>query len=211
MTGPVINIKIDTRAESGGPRLPKGTRDPVTGKGIGGQYVSAQKRFQIRNREMADRTQATVVSNIRGRLRRPAASTNRLVTVTAAPQNTRVYTDRVQVGMPAFLDNSTAKYWRTIEEGSAAVWSRPFVGTPLSFVGGKRSSVPFPVARQQTPGIRTTAPGRRAFTYVTREIAPQNAYRDAAEIAMSGSIANIRALLEDVRQFPILPGGIGAG
>jgi len=80
--------------------------------------------------------QDLVVANIKRSIKRKGASTGRLAEVTADPRNRLLKgvlsggqgaTYGWGVGNTKFLDVSVAKYWRTIEEGSAAVWSHPFV------------------------------------------------------------------------------------
>lgn len=197
----MFDIRIDSRASAGAPRQPKGSSS-------GGQFMSGIGEFLRRNQELADDVQAQVVANIRATIAargRAAASTNRLVKVTASPQNQKATIGRVQVGIPSFLERSEAKYWRTIEEGSAETWARPFVGTPLFFVGGKS----FPSAHGARPGVRTFTEeameaGRLPMAVVKKEIEPMNAYGRASANVGGRAHSIVRAYLEEIRALPVL-------
>ena len=201
-----LNIKIDAAAQ--GIRVPKGVRNS-SGRGIGGQFATGgdQSGLLAINREIANELQAAVVANIQAGIRRPAASTNRLVSVTAAEQNATATFDKIRVGNEAFLNDSVAKYWRTIEEGSAETWRRPFIGTQLYPIGRP----PYPVAHGQRPGIRTFGGDEKPWMdgirwVVKREIAPMHAYRDAVSQIQPGRRAAkaIVDYLEGIRSFPVL-------
>lgn len=197
----MFDIRIDTRSSAGAPRRPAG------GPG-GGQFMSGIGGFLQRNQEMADDVQAQVVANIRSTIAargRAPASTGRLVNVTASPRNQKVTIGRVQVGIPSFLESSQAKYWRTVEEGSAETWARPFVGTPLYFIG-RRSN---PSAHGARPGVRTFTEeameaGRTPMAVVRNEIQPMNAYGRASAGTGSRAHSIVRAYLEEVRALPVL-------
>jgi len=101
-----------------------------------GRFNSAgQKYLMNENHMLAEVVQQQVVSYMENRgFKRPGVSTGRLLRVTADPDNVFSTAFRVGVGVPSFLDRSRAKYWRTIEEGSAKAWKkRPF--TSLELVG----------------------------------------------------------------------------
>lgn len=81
---------------------------------------------------IAQDIQGEVVQRMRGSFLRPGVSTGRLMRATADPKNRYVPDGwHVAVGIPDFLDKSEAKYWRTIEEGSAEAWRRSFIGMEL--------------------------------------------------------------------------------
>lgn len=200
-----IEFRVD--AAAAGIRAPRGAT--AGGRKIGGQFLTggAQGQLLAINRQIASELQAEIVANIQDRIKRPAASTNRLVTVTAAPENATATFDSVRVGNVDFLDSSVAKYWRTIEEGSAETWYRPFIGTQL-YPKGKPT---FPVPHGATPGLRTYnldgdglpwMDGRRYV--VKREIAPMHAYRDAWESFRPGqrAFAAVNDYLETIRGLP---------
>lgn len=182
----------------------KGVRDAK------GRFTKAQSAMRDRNAEYARSLQADVVQLIEARITRPGASTNRLVNVTGAPENAQYDTWSAGVGVKKFLDTSVAKYWRTFEEGSAAVWAHPFTGTQLFPVGRP----PFPVAHGMKPGLRATAAGSRyqvstgkllpwmdgSRFVVKHEIAPRHAYRDAVAGAGAPQFLeqNARRLIDDI-------------
>lgn len=106
-----------------------------------GRFTSAQAALYQQNRELAMTLQYQVARRIQNDLKRPGVSTGRLVRATMDPQN-RV-SDRfyMGVGNERFLNNSIAKYWRTIEEGSAATWTkRKFTSLPLQGFWGTNLS-----------------------------------------------------------------------
>lgn len=140
-----------------------------------GRFLSAQTVSLDRNRRTAEILRFEAASGIASRLRRPGESSGRLERVTADPKNSSFDVSGVGVGNADFLDRSSAKYWRTFEQGSAATWRRPFVGTQLA-----------PSVRGRTSANLITATGgRKGFGtgayIVKREIAPANVYRDLAE------------------------------
>jgi len=173
----------------------KGVRDAR------GRFTSAQSSMRDRNARYALGLQADVVRLIEARITRGSASSGRLLNVTASPRNVQYDTWSIGVGVQPFLDSSIAKYWRTFEEGSAAVWRHPFVGTQLMPRG---NNPPYPVAHGMTPGIRTTTkvlPWMDGERYVVKhEIEPRHAYRDAVAEANPREFgrANARRLLADI-------------
>lgn len=189
-----------------------------------GQYTAAGVKDQLQaNRILAANLQAQVVQRMTnhieagGRINRSDASTGHLVNVTADPGNVRYTKDIVQVGIPSFLDKSAAKYWRTFEEGSAAVWSHPFVGTHLFGMAGTG----FPTKHGEYPGLRTVdehftlgtnKAGRelgRIFV-VQHEIAPANIYRavaaDNRELILANSMQWAQRVLNKALEEVVVAG-----
>lgn len=190
-----------TRIPAGSPLRPGDTRRP------GGQFATAEQLTGV-NRQIAQELQASVVANIQARILRPGASTNRLVRATAAKSNITVSGDRIGVGNEKWL-NSRALYWRTIEEGSAAVWKRPFIGTQLYPQGPGKA--PFPVARNQSPGLRTFSGDEKGWMdgerwVVKKEIEPMHAYADAFADFQPGRAAfdAVNRFLNQNRRLPLL-------
>src|SRR3954471_18716880 len=124
---------------------------------VEGKFDSAgQKELAAENRRIATVTQAFVVRHIERGYRRPGVSTGRLARVTANPKNTYATAFQIGVGKPSYLDASQAKYWRTIEEGSAATWKkRSFLTLDLLGVFGATLS-------GRLAGPEFTLPGRSA-------------------------------------------------
>lgn len=167
-------------------------KDPTGGKGTvrsaeTGQFIRRDVEVITRSfMVLAEQAQANVVSNIQGGIRRRSASTGRLLRVTAAAENRYADQFGFGVGVLRYLDKSEAKYWRTIEEGSARVWSRPFIGTQLYPKGPGKP--PFPVAHGASPGLRTYNLDGEGVKWmdgsrfvVKREIRPMHAYQRAAD------------------------------
>jgi hypothetical protein len=166
-----------------------------SGSGIGkvrdarGRYIARDvKALRAEYMDMAFRVQANVLSHMSTSYARPSVVTGRLERVTADRRN-RVYGDQgFGVGVERFLDRSVAKYWRTIEEGSAKVWGesgKSMIGMEIrgkfggAFVGWRESSWGVrPVAGapwRAYPGF--FAPLRKLPPMVIKkEIAPMHAY-----------------------------------
>ena len=122
---PYLSFKIDTSGGRGG------VRDAA------GRFITmndVRQQFRDANRQMARSVQSYVVENVASSIQRRNVSTGRLVAVTASPDNIEVDDFHFGVGVEDFLNRSMAKYWRTIEEGSAEVWADVPGGRP-SFVG----------------------------------------------------------------------------
>lgn len=122
---PYLNIKIDTSGGKGG------VRD------AGGRFLSmsdVRAEFRAANLHMARTVQSYVVENVASSIQRRNVSSGRLVAVTASPENVEVDDFHFGVGVENFLNRSMAKYWRTIEEGSAEAWADT-PGGRSSFVG----------------------------------------------------------------------------
>ena len=94
-----------------------------------------QKYLRDKNKLIAEVVQSNVSRYMENTgFKRPSVSTGRLMRATADKQNIQSTPFRIRVGIPSFLDHSQAKYWRTIESGSASAWKkRPF--TSLELVG----------------------------------------------------------------------------
>lgn len=102
-----------------------------------GHYTSAQAELYRSAREQMIIQQGQVALRIKNNILRKSVTTGRLVRVTADTKNVvseRTSEDQFTVGLgnEEFLNKSMAKYWRTIEEGSAVTWTkRPFTSLPL--------------------------------------------------------------------------------
>lgn len=132
--------------------------------------------------------QEQVAGYIGGHKKRPGDSTGRLQEVTSMPGNRVVFKTVWRVGIPKFLNESQAKYWRLIEQGSAGLYAhgKGFRGTPLrlrpgGFPGGRpfRSIGP---ANAHLPndvwrGTGTNRTRIQSLVFVSHEIQPMNAYR----------------------------------
>ena len=170
--------------------------------------------IQAQNYLLAAELQGLVYTKIQAAMlpSRRKASTNRLLRVTKDPSNIRANPERFGVGVTNFLNKSQAKYWRTQEEGSEAVWKTPFVGTQLTPFGkGSFRDVPFPVPHGATPrGIRAftgKGPAMLGGAFVVKnEIRPMHAYRDAYREYKPGEKGNraLRQLALDGRTLRIL-------
>lgn len=132
--------------------------------------------------------QEQVAGYIATHKRRPEDSKGRLQQVTGQPGNRVVLKTVWRVGIPKFLDQSQAKYWRLIEQGSEGLYAhgRGFRGTPLRFRPGG-----FPGGRK----FRSIGPGNadlptnvwrgrgnerhrvQSLVFVSHEIQAMNAYR----------------------------------
>lgn len=143
-----------------------------------GRFTAAISQQRDLNRDLGLAIQQRVVLLMRNRIafgERASASTGRLLQATADSRNLQVQAFSFGVGIPRFLDGSVAKYWRTFEEGSAAVWKRPFVGTQLLPIGRFRG----PTAHGARPGVRTATselPFLQGRYIVKREIQPADIY-----------------------------------
>ena len=173
------------------------------GRNAKGQFTSFQGYQKRVNRELADQLQEIVADNIRSRYKRPGVATGRLVTATEDARNRIADLDGFYVGIEDWMAKSQAKYWRTIEFGSAEVWKRPFVGTKLigwfgtsiqGFYENAWGTVPMAGPEYSRPGQgsggkfrpynRATAQelkkeARSGRGTVRHEIEPMHAYRDA--------------------------------
>lgn len=169
-----------------------------------GHFTSAQGELFRQAREQMLNQQGEVVLRIKNNIKRKSVSTGRLVRVTADPANVvseRTSEDQFTVGLgnEAFLNKSIAKYWRTIEEGSAATWTkRSFTSLPLqgfwgTGLGSYRMGPSGPWVQPTQPYSRTPGgmyqpfrigkggkpSGLPIFT-PGHEIEPMHAYRDVA-------------------------------
>lgn len=167
---------------------------------VEGKFTSAgQKELAAENRRIATVTQAYVVRYMTQNYRRPGVATGRLARVTAMPENVYATAFVIGVGNPSHLDKSEAKYWRTIEEGSAATWKkRSFLSLDLlgvfgATINGRHAGPRYTLPGQATGGkFRPVRPnpetGEARFGRVMlrpfhprHEIAPLGAYVKAAE------------------------------
>ena len=104
-----------------------------------GKFNSEGQKFLAdKNKLLAEVVQSQVLLYMENHgFKRPAVSTGRLFRVTADPKNRYASAFRIGVGLPHFLDTSQAKYWRTIEEGSARAWKkRSFTSLELTGIFG---------------------------------------------------------------------------
>lgn len=114
----------------------KGADFARAGRDDNGRFTvgSFQAEARAANTRIAQGTLAYVVRVLENNMRRPTVSSGRLARVTLDPKNTYADSFKVGIGNENFLDRSIAKYWRTIEEGTAATWhKRSF--TSLELVG----------------------------------------------------------------------------
>jgi hypothetical protein len=159
-----------------------------------GRFTSAGLSAQReRNRRMAQQLQGRVASLIDDQIIWRTESTGRLVNNTEAPENATSDTWSLAVGNPTFLNASTSKYWRTVEQGSAATWKHPFIGTHLwgrFGKGGKGGGL---------TGFWTDTEGTAPFV-VRHEIEGKHAYPEAAtQLALREfAVRNIRLTLTDI-------------
>lgn len=120
-----LRFKIDTSGGRGGVR-------DARGRFI--QMNDARLEFRAFNQRMARTVQSYVVENMASSIQRRNVSSGRLLAVTASPKNIEVDDFHFGVGVENYLNNSMAKYWRTIEEGSLQAWGDT-PGGRASFVG----------------------------------------------------------------------------
>lgn len=195
----------------------------------------AQGAMERRNRRLAETLQAQVVANITRGIRRKQVSTNRLIKATADRKNIFATPFGMGVGVENYLDKSQAMYWRTIEQGSAGLWKRPF--TSLELVGiwganlGRWRSAPSggrwvegaaPYAKTMNVNGgekfqpfrigRGGGPSGLPVIRPTHDIRPMHAYRAAAERVKfrDQSIQTVREYLRRVLDLPTLGGGASA-
>lgn len=90
--------------------------------------AGSQQGIADRNRGLAYQAQRQIGVELKENILRPGVSTGRLLRATMDPQNVHWDRSGFAVGDPNFLDRSSAKYWRTIDQGTSH-WRRPFVGS----------------------------------------------------------------------------------
>jgi len=175
--------------------------------------------------ELARRVQDAVVKDLRGGLRRKSTSSGRLAKATGDPENIVANSFQWGVGVNDYLNKSVAKYWRTIDEGSAAVWKKPFKGRFYYVSRGKEwgSEIVHGPERSFAVGnFMASTPGRtteklRPFTrakareiiaeagktpkwlgrmYITKEISPEDYYNRG--FARAGGIQTELRVLSNV-------------
>lgn len=128
---------------------------------VEGKLVSdAQKLMAAENKELAFVAQSRVIRYTVNNYKRPGVSSGRLEAVTAMDWNRIASAYYIGIGNIKKLDNSVAKYWRTIEEGSAATWKkRSFRSLELTGVfgatlaGPRRAGGPFSLP-QRNPRVK---------------------------------------------------------
>lgn len=167
-----------------------------------GRYTSAQSAQLGRNRLFSEFLREQVGRRMKNHIafgKRPSHSTGRLLRVTLDDKNVIVTKEFVGVGVPTWLDRSQAKYWRTFEEGSAAVWSKPFVGTQL--VGVKFG----PNGQGGLSDLRTVSSEKaEAFAAYNAKIGRPGRFVVKHEIAPAGIYAEVAgASLEKIKSFGV--------
>lgn len=90
----------------------------------GGRFVAGgfQTEARAANKNLAYGALGYVARTIESNVKRPTVSSGRLISVTLDRQNAFASPFNAGVGNIDFLNRSNAKYWRFIEEGSAAAW-----------------------------------------------------------------------------------------
>jgi hypothetical protein len=192
-----------------------------------GRFQVAKADMEAQNRQLAFAVQAQVGALIAGRILRKGVSTNRLVKVTMEPWNA-VYNDTYAgVGNQRRLDQSIAKYWRTIEEGSAKTWTkRSFLSLELQGLWGMNiaswrsgpSGDWVALGRGRARGDARQEmyhPFRRGkgstlpIFHPRRQIQPMNAYRDAKRNPEwdARAVEISRRFLEKVADMRVRPSG----
>lgn len=172
-----------------------------------GHFTSAQAQLFADAREQMILQQGEVGARIRNNMVRKSVSTGRLLRVTMDPKNVvsaRTSEDQFTVGLGnvEWLDRSIARYWRTIEEGSAATWTkRSFMSLNLQGIWGPNLGH---YNRPANPWVglgegdnEVTGPGQEMYHpfrkgrgggpsglpifHPKHDIRPMNAYRDVAQ------------------------------
>lgn len=172
--------------------------------------------------QLARKVQDAVVKELKGGIKRKSTKSGRLEKVTADENNIVANALQWGVGVDEFLNKSTAKYWRTIDEGSLHVWSRPFkgrfyyvsrgkewggeithgefrsyaVGDFMASVKGRTTEKLRPFTRAKAREIIAEAgktPKWLGKLYITKEISPEDYYnRGFAKVG--GATAELRVL-----------------
>lgn len=157
-----------------------------------------QKALIAEHERIAKTAQFRVARLTVNNYKRPTVSSGRLEKATLKRGNIAATAFYVGVGNPAHLARSQVKYWRTIEEGSAATWTkRSFLSLPLRGTFGQtyrpggagpkystprgNGGPPVGTGKFQPTGKywRSTETGKSHFMPVFHpghEIAPKNAY-----------------------------------
>ncbi len=159
-----------------------------SGRGNAGSFAGFEQRITDLMKKEADQFLGEVSDTIRQRIghgsrqwavQRRRESTGRLQQVTRNPNNRIADKSVWRAGIKSYLDNSDAKYARTIEFGSEAVWAKLFRGTPLLFrpegFKGGRNFRSFKNGRPKSNSFRVDG---MSVVRVQNEIQPQYAYRD---------------------------------
>lgn len=172
--------------------------------------------------ELARKVQIEVVKTLKAGYLRKRTSSGRLERVTASPDNLVANALQWGVGREKFLKKSDARYWRTIDEGSAHVWKKPFKGrffyvsrnqawggeilhgqTRSFAVGEFMKSAKGRTTEKMRPFKRGTAreiieeagktPSWMGRLYITKEIAPED-YYNRGFARVGGGRAELRVL-----------------
>lgn len=175
-----------------------------------GHFISEGVReLRHRNLVLAETLRTQVGRRMENHImfgKRAAASSGRLVAVSVDTRNQYVDNWNVGVGVVDFLNRSTAKYWRTFEEGSLGVWRRPFIGTQLVAVYRRQGPSPHGTNLLTARGGVTFKNARGGDLFVVKqEIAPAHIYRDVyreAHLDQTG-MQNARRFLDRVFNTPI--------
>lgn len=227
-----MNQALRIRIQPEGLRRPAGARRG--GKGVGGQYQKygtpggrflielgdSNGKFEEAHRQLARQTQEQVVKALKAGIKRKSTSSKRLERVTDSPENITASAQGWGVGADDFLNKSEAKYWRTVDEGSLGVWSRPFkgmvfyvarkeawgaqivhgknrsyaVGGFMAAMSGRTTEKLNAISTSRAMEIidrRGSMPRWMGRMFITREIAPED-YYDKGFAAMGKSMAERR-------------------
>lgn len=134
--------------------------DPFQVRGELGRFISgpAQAEARAANQRIAESTIGFVARAMENQFKRPAVSTGNLLRATLHPKNIYATAFKVGIGDPDVLARQGAKYWRTIEEGTAATWKkRPFTSLELlgffgATISGRHAGPTFTLPGQATGG-----------------------------------------------------------
>lgn len=121
-----------------------------------GRFTKAQSQMAEVNRRLALELAEAVVEQLETSYERPGASTGRLAQAMMDSRNRRADQFGFGVGVISFLDESQAKYWRAIEQGTTHFLGKQLTGYWLD--GGEVApfGVPNPAGRF-VPGSRKSA------------------------------------------------------
>jgi hypothetical protein len=162
---------------------------------VGGRYGTFQKEARIANKRLAANLQKTVARALRQGLVRPRVSSGLLERVTLDSRNAIADQEGFGVGVIDFLDNSEAKYWLQIEEGSdvhlgqrlVGVWATRTKTLGLSGLASERFSGSAPRGQVTAFGEGTgqaffAMGARQARQMLARQKIPSNQRRISGEI-----------------------------
>lgn len=201
-----------------------------TVRGELGRFISAEVGvLRDRNKTYAQNIQHDVLVGIKDGIRRKNVTTGRLLRATANSKNIFFAHTGLGVGNEEFMRTSVAKYWRTIELGSAETWEkRGFRTLELQGLWGGQlggwygrlpngpwvSGVGKETGRRQgmyTPFSIGKGGGRSGLPIVNpkRDIRPMGAYLKAATKAnlREKGIAEARDYIRDTLGRALVPAG----